>query len=87
VLLHNLKVSFARAVTVLIVLGGAAIPALATTAKNIGLVHGASVDGSGWKPVYEILAKDGHNVTMVQEQETSLILYSPNALSPAWDMQ
>ncbi len=39
--------------------------------KNIVLVHGAWVDGSGWKPVYEILVKEGFNVTMVQEPETS----------------
>jgi pimeloyl-ACP methyl ester carboxylesterase len=36
------------------------------------LVHGAWVDGSGWKPVYEILTKDGYNVTLVQEPLTSL---------------
>jgi pimeloyl-ACP methyl ester carboxylesterase len=39
--------------------------------KNIVLVHGAWVDASGWKPVYEILTKDGYNVTMVQIPETS----------------
>ncbi len=39
--------------------------------KNIVLVHGAWVDGSGWKPVYEILTKKGFHVTMVQEPETS----------------
>lgn len=39
--------------------------------KNIVLVHGAWVDGSGWKPVYEILVKDGYNVTIVQEPLTS----------------
>ena len=42
-----------------------------THAKNIVLVHGAWVDASGWKPVYEILTKKGFNVTMVQEPETS----------------
>jgi pimeloyl-ACP methyl ester carboxylesterase len=40
--------------------------------KNIVLVHGAWVDASGWKPVYEILTKDGYVVTMVQEPLTSL---------------
>ncbi|MEJ0043955.1 MAG: alpha/beta hydrolase [Rhizomicrobium sp.] len=35
------------------------------------LVHGAWVDASGWKRVYEILVKDGFHVTMVQEPETS----------------
>ena len=45
--------------------------ASAVTLKNIVLVHGAWVDASGWKPVYEILTKEGFNVTMVQEPETS----------------
>ena len=40
--------------------------------KNIVLVHGAFVDGSGWKPVYEILIKDGYHVALVQEPLTSL---------------
>ncbi|HWV52792.1 alpha/beta hydrolase [Pseudorhodoplanes sp.] len=39
--------------------------------KNIVLVHGAWVDASGWKPVYDILKREGFNVTMVQEPETS----------------
>jgi pimeloyl-ACP methyl ester carboxylesterase len=39
--------------------------------KNIVLVHGAWADGSGWRGVYDILAKDGYNVTMVQEPETT----------------
>jgi len=39
--------------------------------KNIVLVHGAWVDASGWKPVYEILTKQGFHVTVVQEPETS----------------
>jgi pimeloyl-ACP methyl ester carboxylesterase len=34
-------------------------------------VHGAWADASGWKGVYEVLVKDGFNVTMVQEPETS----------------
>jgi pimeloyl-ACP methyl ester carboxylesterase len=46
-------------------------PASAAPLKNIVLVHGAWVDASGWKPVYEILIKDGFKVTMVQEPETS----------------
>ena len=40
--------------------------------KNIVLVHGAWVDGSGWQPVYDILAKDGYHVSIVQEPLTSL---------------
>ena len=45
--------------------------ASAGPAKNVVLVHGAWVDASGWKPVYEILTKKGFHVTMVQEPETS----------------
>jgi pimeloyl-ACP methyl ester carboxylesterase len=40
--------------------------------RNIVLVHGAWVDGSGWKPVYDILTKDGYHVSMVQEPLSSL---------------
>jgi hypothetical protein len=39
--------------------------------RNIVLVHGAWADGSGWKGVYEILVKNGFNVSSVQEPETS----------------
>src|SRR5947208_16922244 len=31
--------------------------------RNIVLVHGAWADGSGWKGVYDILVKDGYNVS------------------------
>jgi pimeloyl-ACP methyl ester carboxylesterase len=47
------------------------LPAAAEPVKNIVLVHGAWVDASGWKAVYEILVKEGFQVTMVQEPETS----------------
>jgi len=39
--------------------------------RNIVLVHGAWADGSGWKGVHDILVKDGYNVAIVQEPETS----------------
>ncbi len=42
-----------------------------TSIKNIVLVHGAWADGSGWRGVYDILVKDGYNVSIVQEPETS----------------
>lgn len=48
-----------------------AVPALAD-AKNIVLVHGALVDGSGWRGVYDILKKDGYKVSIVQEPLTSV---------------
>src|ERR1044072_4267880 len=46
-------------------------PAKAEPVKNIVLVHGAWVDASGWKPVYDILTREGFHVSMVQEPETS----------------
>jgi pimeloyl-ACP methyl ester carboxylesterase len=39
--------------------------------KNIVLVHGAFVDGAGWKPVYDILVKRGFHVAVVQQPLTS----------------
>ncbi len=39
--------------------------------RNIVLVHGAWADGSGWRGVYDILVKEGYNVSIVQEPETS----------------
>jgi pimeloyl-ACP methyl ester carboxylesterase len=59
-----LAVMFALTPTTVVYARGAAV-------KNIVLVHGAWVDGSGWKPVYDILTKDGYNVYMVQEPLTS----------------
>ena len=44
----------------------------ASAAKNVVLVHGGFVDGSGWQKVYNILKKDGYNVTVVQNPTTSL---------------
>ena len=41
-------------------------------AKNIVLVHGGFVDGSGWQGVYNILKKGGYNVSIVQNPTTSL---------------
>jgi pimeloyl-ACP methyl ester carboxylesterase len=54
-----------------VLLMGAALPAIAAPVKNIVLVHGAFVDRAGWRPVYDILVKDGYNVTLVQEPLTS----------------
>src|SRR5579864_3609999 len=43
-----------------------------TTVKNIVLVHGGLVDGSGWMGVYKALKKDGYAVTIVQNPTISL---------------
>jgi pimeloyl-ACP methyl ester carboxylesterase len=39
---------------------------------NVVLVHGGFVDGSGWQGVYNLLKKDGHNVSVVQNPTLSL---------------
>ncbi|HEV7777910.1 MAG TPA: alpha/beta hydrolase [Luteibacter sp.] len=47
-------------------------PAMAATpVHNIVLVHGAWVNGSGWKPVYDILVKDGYHVSVAEHPLTS----------------
>ncbi|PZV37221.1 alpha/beta hydrolase [Mesorhizobium kowhaii] len=43
-----------------------------TATKSVVLVHGGFVDGSGWDGVYQILKKDGYDVTIVQNPTTSL---------------
>jgi len=53
-------------------IAGAAQAAPAGPVKNVVLVHGAFVDGSGWADVYKLLAADGYKVTVVQNQTASL---------------
>jgi pimeloyl-ACP methyl ester carboxylesterase len=48
--------------------GGAAVAKI----KDIVLVHGGFVDGSGWRGVYDVLKKDGFNVAIVQNPTISL---------------
>jgi len=40
--------------------------------KNVVLVHGGFVDGSGWQGVYSILKKDGYRVSVVQNPTITL---------------
>ncbi len=40
--------------------------------RNVVLVHGGFVDGSGWQGVYGLLTKDGYNVSIVQNPTLSL---------------
>ncbi len=42
------------------------------TTKNVVLVHGGFVDGSGWGGVYQMLKKDGYKVSIVQNPTLSL---------------
>lgn len=40
--------------------------------KNVVLVHGGFVDGSGWEGVYKALKRNGYTVAVVQNPTTSL---------------
>lgn len=42
------------------------------TAPTIVLVHGALIDGSSWRGVYDVLTKDGYRVRIVQPPLTGL---------------
>jgi pimeloyl-ACP methyl ester carboxylesterase len=53
--------------------------------KNVVLVHGGFVDGSGWRGVYDLLRADGFSVSVVQNQTLSLesdVETTRNALDP-----
>jgi pimeloyl-ACP methyl ester carboxylesterase len=41
--------------------------------KNVVLVHGGFVDGSGWQGVYDALRKEGYNVSIIQNPTISLV--------------
>jgi pimeloyl-ACP methyl ester carboxylesterase len=71
-MIFNYLKNFIVSAVAFLVITGTAVPVLAAPVKNIVLVHGAFVDGSGWKPVYDILVKDGYSVTVVQDPLTSL---------------
>ena len=61
------------AIALMIAMGGTMAHAQTKpAAKDIVIVHGALVDGSGWRAVYDILTKDGFHVTIVQEPLTGL---------------
>jgi pimeloyl-ACP methyl ester carboxylesterase len=44
----------------------------ASPVKNVVLVHGGFVDGSGWQGVYDVLKQDGYDVSVVQNPTLSL---------------
>ncbi len=41
-------------------------------ARNVVLVHGGFVDGSGWQAVHDLLTKEGYRVAVVQNPTLSL---------------
>ena len=62
---------FSCVALLLLVCSGLTAQSQANRVRNVVLVHGAWADGSGWKGVYDILVKDGYNVSIVQEPETT----------------
>jgi len=68
---YELRFALACALAAISFVAGAN-DAPATTAKNIVLVHGALTDGSTWRGVYDILARDGFHVRVVQQPLTGL---------------
>jgi pimeloyl-ACP methyl ester carboxylesterase len=60
--------------TIILSIGENAMAQTKSTAvvKNIVIVHGGLVDGSGWEGVYTILKKDGYAVTIVQNPTISM---------------
>jgi pimeloyl-ACP methyl ester carboxylesterase len=58
-----------------IIIGSEVVPmpeASKSGVKNVVLVHGGFVDGSGWQGVYKALKKDGYTVAVVQNPTVSL---------------
>jgi pimeloyl-ACP methyl ester carboxylesterase len=78
--MHNIQTIARQAAISLIALIGVTSSTASTQAqiqeqgraRNVVIVHGALVDGSGWKDVYDQLVGDGFVVTIVQDPQTSL---------------
>src|ERR1700730_13724546 len=61
------------AIALMIAMGGTMAHAeTKPPAKDIVIVHGALVDGSGWRAVHDILTGHGFHVTVVQEPPPGL---------------
>src|SRR5579863_10559234 len=73
--------------TIILCIGENAMAQTKSTAvvKNIVIVHGGLVDGSGWEAVYNVLKKDGYAVTIVQNPTISLaddVAVTKRAIAP-----
>jgi len=60
------------AVAIASISGSTAVKAEDGPVRNVVLVHGAFADGSGWKPVADLLRADGFEVSIVQQPMTSI---------------
>src|SRR5260370_4255908 len=67
--------------TILLGIGGNTMAQTKTTTavKNIVLVHGGFVDGSGWEGVYKNPTEKGYNVTVVQNPQIPPAVHVPVA--------
>jgi pimeloyl-ACP methyl ester carboxylesterase len=71
--MSKFRVSLVSAAAIGLLAGASGAQAAPKAAvKDIVLVHGGFVDGSGWQGVYDILTKDGYKVTIVQNPTSSL---------------
>lgn len=70
--MSNVFTLLAAASALALGVGVTAARAQSADVKSVVLVHGGFVDGSGWQGVYDILKKDGYDVTIVQNPTTSL---------------
>jgi pimeloyl-ACP methyl ester carboxylesterase len=63
---------FLGAMTALMIAAGANAQSAPTpgAAVTVVLVHGALIDGSSWRGVYDVLTRDGYRVSIVQEPLT-----------------
>ncbi|HYR83976.1 MAG TPA: alpha/beta hydrolase [Terriglobia bacterium] len=70
------RIALAILPIIALVFGGALAVTSQTNAarnvKNIVLIHGGFVDGSGWEGVYNTLKKKGYNISIVQNPTISL---------------
>jgi len=68
-----MKTSIALCALIVLSIGTPAQAAkVPSTAPSIVLVHGALIDGSAWRGVYDVLTHDGYHVSIVQQPLTSL---------------
>lgn len=70
--IKTLLITAAAAASLATGVNAAELKSNSQTVKNIVLVHGGFVDGSGWQKVYNILKKDGYHVSIVQNPTLSL---------------
>ena len=70
--MSKIGASLASAAALGLMAGSGSAEAAPAGIRNVVLVHGGFVDGSGWQGVYGILTRDGYKVTVVQTPTASL---------------